>query len=66
MKKCRAAAEVTQNKERFFDGLIFISGEENIVEPEEEPVHHLPERPDDVEQDQKYQSFFGEAGWSVF
>ncbi len=65
MQKGRAAAEVAEDEERLFDGVIFIGGEEDVVEPEEEPVHRLPEGPDDVEQEQKGQSFFCEAGGGV-
>ena len=46
--------------------MIFIGGEENIVKPEEEPMHRLPEGPDDIEQKQKDEAFFCEAGGGIF
>lgn len=65
MQKSGAAAEIPQNEERFFNGMVFVGREENVIEPEEEPVHQAAERPDDIEQNQKDQSFFCEAGGSV-
>ena len=66
MQEGRSAAEVAQNKERFFDRVVLVSREEDIVEPEEKPVHRLPKGPDDVEQEQEGQSFFCEMGGGVF
>ena len=65
MQKGGAAAEVANDEKGFFDGMVFVGGEENIIEPEEEPVHHLSERPDDVEQEQECYSFFCELGGGV-
>ena len=45
--------------------MVFVGREEDVVEREKEPVHHLSKRPDDVEQNQKYQAFFCEAGGCV-
>ena len=38
VKECRAASQVTENEKRFLDCLILIAGEENIIEPEAEPM----------------------------
>lgn len=65
MQKRRPAAEVAQNKERLFDGMVFIGGEEDVIQPEAQPMHQASERPDDIEQNQKDQSFFCEAGGGV-
>ena len=40
--------------------------EENIIEPEEKPMHSLTKRPDDVEKGEKDETFFCEAGRGIF
>ena len=66
MQKGRSTAEVAEDEKRFFDGVVLVSREEDIVEPEEKPVHRLPKGPDNVEQEQEGQSFFCEMGGGVF
>ena len=66
MQEGRSAAEVAKDEERFFDGMFFIGGEENVVQPEEEPVHTHAWNPDNAEQDEENQSFAGEAGGGIF
>ena len=39
MEKCGAAAQVAEDEQWFVEGLRFIGGEKNVIEPEEEPVH---------------------------
>ena len=65
MQEGGAAAEVAQDEKRLFNRMVFVGGEEDVVEREKEPVHQSAKRPDDVEQNQKYQSFFCEAGGCV-
>jgi hypothetical protein len=60
------APQVTEDEERFFDGLCFVGREENVVEPETEPVDERAGNPDQVEQYQEDDPFFGEAGGGVF
>ena len=38
MQKCGATAQVAKDKERLFDRLGFMTREENVVEPETEPM----------------------------
>jgi len=66
MEKRGSASQVSQNEKRFFDGLNFMVREEDVVKPEEEPVHQRTRDPDHVEQHQKDETFFDEAGGSVF
>lgn len=46
--------------------MIFISGEENVIQPEEEPVDEHAERPDDTEERKEDKAFSCEAGGGVF
>ena len=39
MKECGTASQVPQNEEWFVEWLCFVSGEEDVVEPEEEPMY---------------------------
>ena len=66
MEKRGAASQITQDEEWFFNNLCFVSGEEDIVEQEREPVNKLPDRPDQIEQGQKDDPFSREAGFGVF
>ena len=57
MEECGAAAQIAQYKKRFFNRLCFVTGEENVIQPEAEPMHQRSDRPDQVEQCQKDDSF---------
>ena len=61
-----AASQVAEDEKRFFDGLCFMAGEQDVVEPEQEPVDKRARSPDQIEQYQKDNSFSGEGGGSVF
>ena len=39
MQEGRAAAQIPQDEEWFFDGLCFVPREEEIIQKETEPVH---------------------------
>ena len=66
MQKCRSAAQVAEDEQRLFDGMIFICGEEDIVEPETKPMDEHAERPYDTEERKENKAFSGEAGGGVF
>ena len=66
MQKGGSAAQIAEDEQRLFDGMIFISGEENVVQPEEEPVDEHAERPDDTEERKEDKAFSCEAGGGVF
>ena len=66
VQKSRAAAEIAQDEERFFDRLFFVAREENIIQQEAEPICQPAQRPNQVEQKEKDQSFAGQAGWRAF
>ena len=66
MQEGRSAAQIAEDKERFLDGLIFISREEDVVEAETNPMDERAERPDQIEEQDEKQSFAGEAGGGVF
>jgi len=38
VEECGAAAQIADNEQRFFNGMCFVCGEEDIVEPEAEPM----------------------------
>ena len=46
VQKRGTAAQVAEDEERFFDGLVFVGGEENVVEPEGDPVYERAGNPD--------------------
>ena len=46
--------------------MIFVGGEEDVVQPEEEPVEERAERPDYVEERKEDNAFSSEAGGCVF
>ena len=48
MEKGGAAAQISEDKKRFFNGMSFIGWEENIIQPKTDPVHQTAQRPDDV------------------
>src|SRR5262245_11952511 len=60
MEKRGAAAQIAQYEKRFFDGLCFVTREENVIQPKEEPMHQRSDRPDQIEQRQKDNSFSSE------
>jgi hypothetical protein len=66
MQEGGAAAQVAEDEQRLFDGLVFVGGEEDVIQPEAEPVDEHAERPDQAEEGQKDDAFFGEAGGGVF
>ena len=66
MQECRSAAQIAEDEQRLFDGMIFVGGEENIIQPETEPVDEHTEGPDDAEERKENNAFSGEAGGGVF
>lgn len=66
MQEGRSAAQVAEDEQRFFDGMIFVCGEEDVVQPEAEPVDEGTERPDCVKEQEKDKTFSSEAGGGVF
>lgn len=65
MQEGRSAAEIAQDEERLVDDLIFVGGEEDVVEPEEEPVDQVADGPDEVEEDQEDEPFAVESSGGV-
>ena len=65
MEKCGTAAKVAEDKERFIELLILVGREENVIEPEKEPVHQRADGPDQIEQCQKNDPLFDETGGGV-
>ena len=66
MQKCRSAAQVAEDEKRFFNLVIFISGEQNIIQPKTKPMDRHADRPDNIKKSEEYKSFAGKAGSSVF
>ncbi len=66
MEESGAAAQISQNEERFFDGLCFMPGEEDIIQKETEPMHERPDGPDQIKKEKEYNSFAREMGGRVF
>ena len=66
MQEGRTAAQVAENEERLFDGMVFVIGEEDVIQPEAEPVDQRSEGPDDVEKKEEGQAFFCKRGSGVF
>ena len=66
VEKGGAGAKVAQQKERTFDGLGLVAGEEDVIEPEEEPVNKRTDRPYEVEKGNENQPFAREARGRVF
>lgn len=65
MEKCGTAAQVAEYEERFVELLFLVGREENVIEPEKEPVHQRTDGPNQIEQCQKDDPFFDEAGGGV-
>jgi hypothetical protein len=66
MQKGGAAAQVSEDEQWFFNRLIFIGWEENIIQPEKKPVNEHTEGPDNAEERKEDNAFSGEAGSGVF
>lgn len=66
MEEGGAAPQISDDEERFFDGLSFVRGEEDIVEPETEPMEQRTEGPDRVEKRKENDSSSVEGGGCVF
>ena len=66
MEKSGTASQVSQNEKRFFDGLSFIPGKENIVQEETKPMHERPDGPDKKEKQQEFETFARETRGRVF
>jgi len=62
VQESRSAAEVAQDEERLFNRLCFMTGEENVIQKEKEPVSKTAERPDKIEKKNEGQSFTGKSG----
>ena len=61
MKKGRATAIIAENKERFFDRMVFVGGEEDFIQPEADPGEDRDGDPDNVEESKEYKAFFCKA-----
>ncbi len=66
MQKCRSTAQVAEDEQRFFDGMIFVCREENVVQPKAKPVDEGADGPDRVEEQEKEKAFSSETGGGVF
>ena len=66
MQEGRAAAQVAEDEQRLFDGMVFVVGEENIIQPETEPVDEHTEGPNNAEERKEDNAFSGEAGSGIF
>lgn len=66
MQKGRSAAQVAEDEQRLFDGMLLICGEENVIQPETEPMDEHTEGPDDEEERKENNAFSSEAGGGVF
>ena len=53
MQKCRPAAQVAEDEQRFFDAMIFVFGEENVVQPKAKPVDERANGPDRVKEQEE-------------
>src|SRR5690606_1561566 len=66
MEEGGAAPQISDDEERFFNGLGFVRGEEDIVEPETEPMEQRAEGPSRVEDDEEDNASSIERGGCVF
>ena len=66
MQEGGAASQISQNKERFFDHLGLMPGEENVIQKEEQPVEKLSNGPDQIEKRKEYDALASETGRGVF
>ena len=46
--------------------MAFVGGEENVIQPETEPVNEHAEGPDDAEERKENNAFSSEAGSGIF
>jgi hypothetical protein len=65
MEEGGTAAQISQDEERLFDRLCFVSRKENVIQKETEPVHQSPQGPDQIKQQQKDQTFARELSRCV-
>ena len=66
MQEGGSATQVAEDEERLFDGMIFISREENIIQPETKPVDEHADGPDNTEERKENKAFSGKAGGCIF
>jgi len=57
----RAAAIIAEDKERFFDGMIFIGREEYLIQAEADPGKDRDGNPDYIKKGEEDKAFFCEA-----
>lgn len=62
VKKRGAAPQVADDEQRLFNRMRFVRGEENVVEPEAEPMEQRAEGPDRVEKNKEEQASAVERG----
>ena len=60
-----SAAQTAEDEERFFDGLCFVPGKQDVIEKETEPMDQRPNRLDEIEQQEKDEAFAGETSRPV-
>ena len=65
MEKRGAAPQITDNKERLFDGLGFMPREKNVIQKETQPVDARSNGPDGVEHQEEYDALACQTGWGV-
>jgi hypothetical protein len=65
-RKVEPLRRLPRMKSGFSMGCVFVTWEEDIVEPEAEPVDERTDRPDQIEQSQEDDPFFDESGGGVF
>lgn len=66
VKKCGAASQVADDEQRFFDGMRFMRGVEDVVEPEAEPMEQRAKGPDRVENNEENNASSVERSGCVF
>ena len=66
MEEGRAAAQVAKDEKRFVERLCFIGGEEDVIEPEKEPMEQGTDGPNQVEKRQEDDPFSSESSGGVF
>jgi len=50
MEKCGTTSQVAEDEEWFVKRLVFVGREEDVIEPEAEPVYQGARDPDHIEQ----------------
>ena len=66
MKKRRAAAQVANDEQRFFDCLFFMSGKKDIIQEKAEPMDQLSDRPYRIKHDEEYNALACKMGGCIF